>query len=87
MFSLTCHCGVLLHFIPSHRAFFLTSNLLTACYSPLLTWIDHFAYGSYSYVVVGFSGVDYDILAESVWNGRVFFVKEATNKRYPRDYA
>jgi len=44
---------------------------------------DHFAYGSYSYVVVGFSGVDYDILAESVWNGRVFFVKEATNKRYP----
>ncbi|KAE9448343.1 hypothetical protein C3L33_19756, partial [Rhododendron williamsianum] len=44
---------------------------------------DQYAYGSYSYVAIGAAGDDYDILAESIGNGRVFFAGEATNKQYP----
>lgn len=44
---------------------------------------DRYAYGSYSHVAVGASGDDYDNLADSVGDGRVFFAGEATNRRYP----
>ncbi|MQL76661.1 hypothetical protein Taro_009053 [Colocasia esculenta] len=44
---------------------------------------DKFAYGSYSYVAIGASGEDYDVLAESAGDGRIFFAGEATNRRYP----
>ncbi|GKV34172.1 hypothetical protein SLEP1_g42579 [Rubroshorea leprosula] len=44
---------------------------------------DPFSLGSYSNVAVGAAGDDYDILAESVGDGRLFFAGEATMRRYP----
>lgn len=43
---------------------------------------DEFAYGSYSYIAVHSSGIDYDILSEPV-NDILYFAGEATNRYQP----
>eukprot|EP00899_Mesostigma_viride_P009177 jgi/Mesvir1/18260/Mv09530-RA.2 len=43
---------------------------------------DPMAYGSYSNIVVGSSGKDYDILAQNV-GGRLFFAGEHTTRKHP----
>ncbi|NIP39639.1 MAG: hypothetical protein GWO07_15200 [Candidatus Dadabacteria bacterium] len=44
---------------------------------------DKFAYGSYSHISPGATGMDYDIMAEPVGGGKVLFVGEATIRKYP----
>lgn len=43
---------------------------------------DPLSYGSYSHIRVNSSGIDYDILGESV-RDRLFFAGEATSRQYP----
>jgi monoamine oxidase len=46
-------------------------------------WLnDPYSYGSYSYIPVGASGEDYEVLAKPVSN-RLFFAGEATCSKYP----
>jgi len=67
-------------------------NILKNIFGPTVTnptravitrWAsDPFAMGSFSYVAVGSSGKDYEILAKSI-NNKIFFAGEATNRNYP----
>jgi lysine-specific histone demethylase 1 len=47
---------------------------------------EKFSRGSYSFVKVGASGADYDVMAEPI-DHRVFFAGEATNRSYPATVA
>eukprot|EP01103_Thecamoeba_quadrilineata_P005747 TRINITY_DN1550_c0_g1_i2.p1 TRINITY_DN1550_c0_g1~~TRINITY_DN1550_c0_g1_i2.p1 ORF type:complete len:686 (+),score=139.26 TRINITY_DN1550_c0_g1_i2:35-2092(+) len=47
---------------------------------------DVYTYGSYSFISVGSSGADYDLLAKSV-NNQVFFAGEATSRQHPATVA
>ncbi len=44
---------------------------------------DPFAKGSYSFLAVGSSGDDYDVLAAPSHNGRVYWAGEHTNRHHP----
>lgn len=44
--------------------------------------LNPFSYGSYSYLKTGASGIDYDVMAQSVAN-RLFFAGETTSSKYP----
>jgi monoamine oxidase len=59
------------------------SNIPNPVASKITRWAqDPFSYGSYSYIPVGASDKDYDILAESVDN-KIFFAGEATHRQHP----
>jgi monoamine oxidase len=44
--------------------------------------LDPFTYGSYSFIPVGATGEEHDILAEPI-NNKLFFAGEATHRRFP----
>lgn len=43
---------------------------------------DPYSFGSYSYVAIGATANDYDVMAQPV-NNRLFFAGEATNRKFP----
>lgn len=44
---------------------------------------DPYSKGAYSYVSVGCSGDDYDIIADPAFDGTVYFAGEHTNRNHP----
>lgn len=66
--------------IYSPRGVVVPDPIQTAC----TRWgSDPLCLGSYSHIRVGSSGRDYDVVAENVGGGRLFFAGEATSRQYP----
>ncbi|CAN0906448.1 Lysine-specific histone demethylase 1 homolog 3 [Linum grandiflorum] len=79
----TCSSDHVSHAVKTLRKLFGVDLVPDPVASAVTDWgRDPFSYGAYSYVAIGSSGEDYDILGRPVENC-LFFAGEATCKEYP----